>query len=268
MKRHVGRVLLDAAPFIYDAPRIQRIIAPDGTTDMVILHSGRAQAAGALKTPEIQDIYDLSMGSYDVVVDVGPAYRTRREEAFEKQAQLAAQDKTGEIFKVAGDLIIENSDMPGSKQIAQRIRRAMPPSLTADDPTDPKVQLQNAKSTIQQLEAQNQELMKQNAQMIDTIKTEQVQQNVKLEVVKIQTAAQVEVAGLNAKLEQAKLDFAKFELLHSTAHEQAMGAVAAAQTPEGGDESGATEGGEVAAAAQNSGNNQAAGGQVNGNAAG
>lgn len=246
MKRHVGRVLLDAAPFIYDAPRVQRIINPDGSPDMVILHSGRPTAANGLKTPDIQDVYDLSMGSYDVVVDVGPAYKTRRMEAFQQLSNLAAADKTGEIFKVSADLIIGMSDAPEAKLVAQRLKKAMPPNLVNDDPGDPRQQLQQATATLRQLEQQNQELMKQNAQMIDTIKTEQVQQNGKMEIAKIQAAAQVEVAGLNAKLEQAKLEFEKFELLHTTAHEQAMAANQAAQE----------------AAAAQSGNGEGQGGQA------
>lgn len=223
MKRHVGRVLLDAAPFIYDAPRIQRIINPDGSADMVIVHSGRTNAAERLKTPEISEVYDLSMGSYDVIVDVGKDYKTRRNEAFEEQSELAAADRSGKIFEVAADIIIGNSDMPGAREIAKRMRKVMPPALFTDDSGDPRVQLQQATATIQQLEQQNIQLMKQNADYIDTIKTEQVQQNAKIEVAKLQAAAQVEVAGINARMDEAKLDFQKFELIHGAAHDRAMG---------------------------------------------
>lgn len=258
--RAIGRVLLDAAPFVYDSPRVQRIINPDGTADHVIIHSGRAQAAEQLKTPEIQDIYDLSQGVYDVVVDVGPSFKTKREEAFNMQLQLATADKTGEIMKVAGDIIIANSDMPGAQQIADRIKKTMPPNLISDDKTDPKVQLQQATATIQQLEKQNTELMKQNAQFIDTIKTEQVQQNVKIEVAKIQAAASVEVAGLSAKLDMAKLEFAKFELIHGSAHDRAM-ADSAAATQAASNGAGDTEGGETASPPPDNADTQGA--QVN-----
>jgi len=45
-----------------------------------------------------------------------PSYKTRREEAFAMQLQLAEADKTGTIMKVAGDIIIANSDMPGNRE--------------------------------------------------------------------------------------------------------------------------------------------------------
>lgn len=244
MKRHVGRVLLDAAPFIYDAPRIQRIVDPDGTADFVIMHSGRQTAAEALKTPEVQDIYDLSKGSYDVVVDVGPAYRTRRMEAFSQLSNLAQADKTGEVFKVAADLIIAMSDAPEAKLIAKRLKKAMPPDLVMDDPNDPRQQVQQLQATKNQLEQHNQALMKINAELQDTIKTEQIQRQTKLDIVQLQTAAQVEVAGINKSLEQAKLDFQKFELIHTSAHERAMAERAAQLAPEGAG-AGEGEGGEA-----------------------
>jgi hypothetical protein len=225
--RHVGRVILDAAPFIYDAPRVQRIIKPDGETNHVIVHAGRSNAAEALKTSDVKEVYDLSVGTYDVVIDVGPSYNTKRQEAFTMQMQLAEADKTGEIIKVAGDIIVANSDMPGAKQISARMKSIVPPAALAMDQgagTDPKVQLQQASAQLQQAQQINQHLMQQNQQFMDTIKTEQIQQQGKLEIVKLQTAAQVEVAGLTNKLQLAQLDFQKWEAAHDAAHELAMAA--------------------------------------------
>jgi hypothetical protein len=64
--------------------------------------------------------------------------------------------------------------------------------------------------------------MKHNQEMMTTIQTKSVEAQNKLDIVKIQTAAQVEVAALNAKLDAAKLDFQKWELLHTTAHEAGL----------------------------------------------
>jgi len=223
--RAVGRVLLDAAPFVYDAPRIQRIINPDGSVNQVILHSGRGNAADAMKTPEIQDVYDLSQGVYDVVVDVGPSYKTKREEAFNLQLQLAEADKSGTIMKVASDIIVANSDMPGSREISERLQRTIPPNILAGDQvSDPKVALAQASATISQLEQQNQHLMQQNSEMIQTIKEEKVQASKDIEIANIRAAAQVEAAGLAAKIDLARLEFEKFQHMSGMAHEQAQAA--------------------------------------------
>jgi len=229
-ERAVGRVCLDAAPYVYDSPRIQRIINPDGSVDHVILHSGRENAANELKSPEIQDVYDLSTGVYDVVVDVGPSYKTRREEAFAMQLQLAEADKTGTIMKVAGDIIIANSDMPGNREIAARVKKTIPPNVLADEAaTDPKIALQQAVSTIQQLEAQNHQLMQQNSTMMQTIKEEKISADKDIQVAQIRASAQIEAAALSAKLDLARMEFEKsmaiYKSAHDAAHEQAMAAV-------------------------------------------
>jgi portal protein len=224
--RALGRVLLDAAPYVYDAPRIQRIINPDGSVEHVILHSGRERAAATLKSPEVQDVYDLSKGVYDVVVDVGPSYKTRREEAFAMQLQLAEADKTGTIMKVAGDIIISNSDMPGNREIAARVKKTIPPNILTDEAQgDPKIALAQASATIQQLQAQNQELMKQNSVMIQTIKEEKVSADKDIQVAQIRAQAQIEAAALSAKLDLARMEFEKFMAIHQSAHEQATQAV-------------------------------------------
>jgi hypothetical protein len=57
---------------------------------------------------------------------------------------------------------------------------------------------------------------------MDTIKTKQIEANNKLDITKLQTAAQVEVAGINAKLDMAKMDFQVWEAGHSAAHEAGL----------------------------------------------
>jgi portal protein len=221
--RAVGRVLLDAAPYVYDAPRVQRIIQPDGQVQQVIVHSGRENAANALKSPEIQDVYDLSKGVYDVVVDVGPSYKTKREEGFALQMQLAEADKTGTIMKVCPDIIVGNSDVPQSREMAERLKKTVPPQyLDPGQNTDPKVALAQATATLRQLEQQNQHLMQQNSEMMQIIKEEKIQAAKDIEVANIRAAAQVETAGLTAKIQLAQLEFEKFVHMSEQAHEQAM----------------------------------------------
>lgn len=223
--RHIGRVILDAAPFIYDAPRVQRIIKPDGSTNHVIVHAGRTNAAEAMKGEDVSEVYDLSVGTYDVVIDVGPSYQTKRQEAFAMQMQLAQADKTGEIMKVAGDIIVGNSDMPGAKQIAARIKNIIPPQALADeDQTDPKVQLQKLGAQLQQAQQVNQQLMQHNSEMMDEIKTEKVKAQKDIEIAGIRAAATVEAAALSAKIDLARLDFDKWQLAHQTAHEAGLAA--------------------------------------------
>lgn len=141
------------------------------------------------------------------------------------QMQLAQADKTGEIMKVAGDIIVGNSDMPGAKQIAARIKNIIPPQALADeDQTDPKVQLQKLGAQLQQAQQVNQQLMQHNSEMMDEIKTEKVKAQKDIEIAGIRAAATVEAAGISAKIDLARLDFDKWQLAHQTAHEAGLAA--------------------------------------------
>jgi hypothetical protein len=52
-----------------------------------------------------QLIYNPGIGRYDVTVEVGPNYETRRQEAFNALTQIMSQDQ--ELMKVAGDLLVQ-----------------------------------------------------------------------------------------------------------------------------------------------------------------
>jgi hypothetical protein len=67
------------------------------------------------------------VGKYDVVVDVGPSYMTKRQEAVAAQVQLVQANPA--IMSVAGDLIVRSMDWPGADELADRLKKALPPNL-------------------------------------------------------------------------------------------------------------------------------------------
>ena len=223
--RHIARVILDSAPYIYDAPRVQRIIKPDGTTNHVVVHAGRDNAAEAMLSETIKEVYDLSIGTYDVVIDIGPSYQTKRQEAFQMQLQLAQADKSGEILKTCLDLIVANSDAPGAQEMAKRLKKLVPPQVLDENTDDPQTQIQKLGATVQNLQQVNTQLMQHNQQMMSEIQTQKIAQDTKMAIAQLQSATSVEVAGINAKLDLAKLEFAKFEHMSDLAHQAATAAV-------------------------------------------
>jgi hypothetical protein len=86
--KHTGRILLDLIPNIYDAQRTIRIIGEDGKVDIVAINQ---QVIGLDRI-----LNDVTVQAYDVVLDQGPSYNTKREEArdgmltFLQQAPSAA----------------------------------------------------------------------------------------------------------------------------------------------------------------------------------
>ena len=111
----LGRILIDLIPEIYDTPRAIRVLGED-MTDQVIqinqLHPG-----------EDGKLYDLTVGKYDVMIDVGPSYETKRVEAATTLAQVLPQLPM--VGQVAPDLIMRMLDNPLSGKVADRLKRAI-----------------------------------------------------------------------------------------------------------------------------------------------
>lgn len=159
--RQLGRIVLDLIPKIYDTRRIARIIGEDGEPDTVTLDPNQPQPRAKIETEQgIQDVYNPSLGKYDVRVTTGPSYTTKRQEAAQFMAQILQGN--GELMKIIGDLYFKMIDVPGADEIAERIKKTLPPGLADDDDQDqPMVQtprgpvpLAMASQIIAQLEQQ------------------------------------------------------------------------------------------------------------------
>jgi len=160
---HVGKVILDLIPKIYDTQRILRIIGEDGKPDMLGLN--QRDAVGRI-------LNDTSIGQYDVVMETGPGYNSKRQEAVDAMMPLLAKP---ELFNVAGDLVFRNMDFPGADVIADRLA-AMNPLAQIDEKSDipPQVQMQilQAKQQVQQMQQQMQamQVMMQQRGDIEQVK--------------------------------------------------------------------------------------------------
>ena len=142
---HVGKICLDLIPKIYDTQRILRIIGEDGKSDMLNLN--QRDAVGNI-------LNDTSIGQYDVVMETGPGYNSKRQEAVDAMMPLLSKP---ELFNVAGDLVFRNMDFPGADIIADRLA-AMNPMSQIDEKSDipPQVQMQIAQSKQQMQQMQQQ----------------------------------------------------------------------------------------------------------------
>jgi hypothetical protein len=148
--RHTGRIILDLIPKIYDRERVMRIIGDDGKPEMVTINQQGQDEQGVAKV-----LNDVTVGEYDVVMDTGPGYNSKRAEAVDSMMSLLGADPS--LMQQAGDLIFRNMDFPGADIIADRLA-AVNPMAQIDDksPIPPQVQMQlaNAKQQIQQLQQQ------------------------------------------------------------------------------------------------------------------
>jgi hypothetical protein len=99
---------------------------------------------------------DTQIGQYDVVMETGPGYNSKRQEAVDAMMPLLAKP---ELFNVAGDLVFRNMDFPGADIIADRLA-AMNPMSQIDEKSEipPQVQMQilASKQQVQQMQQQMQ----------------------------------------------------------------------------------------------------------------
>jgi hypothetical protein len=146
--RQTGQILLDLAPHIYSEQRVMRIIGADGQPDLVTINERQQDEMGVVKV-----LNDVTVGEYDVVMDTGPGYNSKRIQAVEAMMPLLAGKP--ELFNIAGDLVFRNMDFPGAEVIADRLA-ANNPLAQIDDksPIPPQIQMQLAQSKKAMLDLQ------------------------------------------------------------------------------------------------------------------
>jgi hypothetical protein len=150
--RFTGKILIDLIPKIYDTPRILRIIGEDGEESHVQLDPQAEQAYQKHKTQEegvVAGIFNPNVGRYDVEADIGPAYATRRQEAFAAISQILATDPA--LTNLIGDILFRAADFPMAGEIAERLERMVPPQAKGDGPIPAVVELQNQLKNMQGL---------------------------------------------------------------------------------------------------------------------
>ena len=163
-----GKIILDLSPHLYDSQRVMRIIGDDGKPDLVEINKASQDAEGVFKV-----MHDMTVGQYDVVMDTGPGFNSKRQAAVE--AMMPLVNGNPELFKVAGDLVFRNMDFPGAEVIADRLAASNPMSQIDDkSPVPPQVQMQ-----LKANQAQMQQMQQQLQQMQMVIKQRQDIEQVK-----------------------------------------------------------------------------------------
>jgi hypothetical protein len=154
-----GIILLELIPYYYDTERMQRIIGDDGVPTMVGINQ-RTEDQGESGESIWRVKNDLTVGRYDVVMDTGPGYQTKREESAESMLELLGTPLGEVIVKTRPDIPIRNMDFAGADELADAIGPTTPEGMQAAMEKLPKQaqaivqslqkQLQGAQQTIQE----------------------------------------------------------------------------------------------------------------------
>jgi hypothetical protein len=145
-----GDVINQLIPQIYDAARSIRIVGEDEEPRLLRIND-----------ESDPDAVDISQGRYDVTMTTGASYTTRRVEAAD--AMMQAVQANPALMQIAGDLIAKAQDWPGADELADRLRKTIPPELLAEDdepaiPPALKAQMDEMMGAIQTLQAENDNL--------------------------------------------------------------------------------------------------------------
>jgi hypothetical protein len=243
--RQIGRICLDLIPKVYDTERVTKIMHLDGRDADVHIdpqapnaHQHVAlQAGGPVPiSPEqakgIEDdddnnidvrvIFNPNVGQYDVESDVGPSFGTQRQEAFNAFSQIMAQNPAA--FQVVGDFWARNADFPEADQLADRLKRGLPPQYKPG-PSPQEQQLQTqlqqttqlAQQTLQKADAEIAMLKAEIARMTEQADEKQQELAIKeydSETKRLDVVGGIDPVALQMIVRQMVADMLGTEIVH------------------------------------------------------
>jgi hypothetical protein len=149
--RHTGVVILDLIPHYYDTQRVIRILGIDGVPQTVTINEKQRDQMGAIQ----QVLNDVTVGCYDVVMDTGPGYQTKRQE--NSDMLLGLLKTMPQVAQTAGDLVVRQMDFEAAQDVADRLAAANPlamaeKKLPDDLPDDVKAFIAHLMGANQQMQ--------------------------------------------------------------------------------------------------------------------
>ena len=241
-----AKVLLDLIPHIYDRPgRITRILGTDDTATKVMLNApfvpgpdGTPQPApmgmppgmpgmppgmmpgqmrgpmrGPRRPPSEPTKHDLQAGRYGVTVTVGKSWQSRSAQGADEMAQVLQSSPA--LMPIIGDLFFKYRDFPGHEEIAERLKKMLPPNLQAGDDEEggaPSPEVLAAQQQVQQVQQQAGQMIEQLTQQLQQMQQQMQQQAQAMEAdqsmqqMKLQADQSLQQMKMQADLQRAEMD--------------------------------------------------------------
>lgn len=205
MITQVGVILINSIPRVYDATRQARILEEDGSSKLVMLN----QVIYDQQTGTNKVLNDLTIGEYDVVCEVGPAFNSAQKEAARSFEAMASINP--EFAQSGMDIWLKNKKEPGMDLMAERFRVQLfnagliPESQWTDEEREQVAQAQAA--------AQNQPPQEDPAMVLakaEEAKGIAEQMNAQNKQFEIQSDREVKIAQIQLEQERLRLDAEKF----------------------------------------------------------
>lgn len=201
-----GIILLDMAPAYYDTERVLHILGEDGQAEKVTLNERELDGDGK---PTGKTNNRWLVGRYDVVMDTGPGYATKREEGAENMMELLGTKLGDAIVATRPDIPVRNMDFHGADELADSLAVTTPGGMDKMLKALPK----QAQTIVQSLQGQLKQAQEQIQQMGLELKyggeIKKMQDDGATKRTLIQTTGKAHdtETKANVDLENAKMDF-------------------------------------------------------------
>jgi len=210
--KHMARIMVNIIPEIYDMQRAVRILGEDETEKVVEVNKMHPDPENPGK------LYDLTVGKYDIVIDVGLNYETKRMETAENLMNIMQSNP--QAATPIMDLIYRNLDFTYAQEAGDRMKRLIQnqfPGVIAEDETNPggkpnEQQMQSMVQDMQKLMQAHQMTMQENGQMQQMIaqlraalKSKAEENQIKIDTAVIKAQTEVQRAQIGAQQQQQSL---------------------------------------------------------------
>lgn len=211
-----GRVMGELIPTCFDTLRTIRTVGTDEVESFVTINDPNDEASP-----------DLTVGKYDYALITGPSYTTQRMEAAD--AMLEAVKVFPQLMEVAGDILVEVQDWPGSERISNRLKKVLPAAQQEEaekeaaeaeasgQPQEPSPE-QVAQAEAEQMQQQMVEAQMQMAQAEMEAQMQSMQLDLQAKQQEIESAGlDMEAKQLELQAKQIEIEEAQIKLREATA---------------------------------------------------
>jgi hypothetical protein len=161
--------------------------------------------------------HDMTVGRYDVVMDTGPGYETKRLEGAENMLDLLKTPIGETVVKTGADIVLRNMDFPGADELANRAMPQSPQGMEKAMDSLPS----DAKAIVQSLLAERTQM-------------QQAMQHLQLE---LKYKTQIEQGWMGVEMQKARLQtdtkahdaVLKAQTTHDDMHVKAQTSIAVAE---------------------------------------
>jgi hypothetical protein len=204
--RKTGLILVDQIKYRYNTTRAIRILGEDMTDEVVRINQRYVDE----KTGK-EVMYDLSVGKYDIKIEIGSNSITRRIEAADSMLELSRV--VPQAGQVGADLMISSFDFEKADEFALRYKASLPPQLLErveqlkegndKGPTQEQLKVMSMQQQMSKMMQAIQGLKKENSQLKgkitnDKIMVEKIRAMAGITEEKIRAGADIEQERIKA----------------------------------------------------------------------